>query len=228
MTLDEKVLSEAKEIRGTLIDLETQAAHARIDYHAAIKKLHASGGSLREIAEALELSHQRVHQIVEGPPAVPGPPPWVPRGGWRRHRGRHGGNRKYFVARFDDGAREVMVDAQAEADALKHNYIGTEHLMLALVKRGVEGVSYDAARERVVEQVGEGDEPWIAGMPRPFTPRAKRILEAALNDATDAGREQFGPDEILLAIVSDSRGVGGEVLRDLGVTPDRLREQPAK
>jgi hypothetical protein len=228
MTLDEKVLSEAKEIRGTLIDLETQAAHARIDYHAAIKKLHASGGSLREIAEALELSHQRVHQIVEGPPAVAGPPPWVPRGGWRRHRSRHGGNRKYFVARFDDGAREVMVDAQAEADALKHNYIGTEHLMLALVKRGVEGVSYDAARERVVEQVGEGDEPWIAGMPRPFTPRAKRILEAALNDATDAGREQFGPDEILLAIVSDSRGVGGEVLRDLGVTPDRLREQPAK
>jgi hypothetical protein len=228
MTLDEKVLSEAKEIRGTLIDLETQAAHARIDYHAAIKKLHASGGSLREIAEALELSHQRVHQIVEGPPAAPGPPPWVPRGGWRRHRGRHGGNRKYFVARFDDGAREVMVDAQAEADALKHNYIGTEHLMLALVKRGVEGVSYDAARERVVEQVGEGDEPWIAGMPRPFTPRAKRILEAALNDATDAGREQFGPDEILLAIVSDSRGVGGEVLRDLGITPDGLREQPAK
>ena len=121
-----------------------------------------------------------------------------------------------------------MVDAQKEADALKHNYIGTEHLMLALVKRGVEGVSYDAARERVVEQVGEGDEPWIAGLPRPFTPRAKRVLEAALNDATDAGREQFGPDEILLAIVSDSRGVGGEVLRDLGVTPDRLREQPAK
>jgi Clp amino terminal domain, pathogenicity island component len=226
MTLDEKVLTEAKEIRGTLIDLETQAAHARIDYHAAIKKLHASGGSLREIAEALELSHQRVHQIVEGPPAVPGPPPWVPRGGWRRHRGRHGGNRKFFVARFDDGAREVMVDAQKEADGLKHNYIGTEHLMLALVKRGVEGVSYDAAHERVVEQVGEGDEPWIEGMPRPFTPRAKRVLEAALNDATDAGREQFGPDEILLAIVSDSRGVGGEVLRDLGVTPEKLREQP--
>ena len=228
MTLDEHILAEAKEVRQHLVDLETQTAHTRVDYHAAIKKLHAAGGSLREIAEALELSHQRVHQIVDGPAGLPGPQPWM-RGGrkhGRRHRG--GRNRQYFVARFDDGAREVMVDAQAEADALKHNYIGTEHLMLALVKRGVEGVSYDAARERVVEQVGEGDEPWIAGLPRPFTPRAKRILEAALNDATDAGREQFGPDEILLAIVSDSRGVGGEVLRDLGVTPDRLREQPAK
>src|SRR3954471_13862794 len=227
MTLDEKVLGEAKKIRDRLIDFETQAAHARIDYHAAIKKLQASGGSLREIAEALELSHQRVHQIVEGPSAVPGPRPWLPSGSWRRG-GRQGGNRKFFVARFDDGAREVMVDAQKEADALKHNYIGTEHLMLALVKRGVEGVSYEPAREQIVQRIGGGEEPWIAGMPRPFTPRAKRVLETALNDATDAGREQFGPDEILLAIVSDSRGVGGEVLRDLGVTPEQLREQPGK
>lgn len=223
MTLDEKVLSEAKEIRGALIDLETQAAHARIDYHAAIKKLHASGGSLREIAEALELSHQRVHQIVDGPGAGPhgGPSHFFRRGGGR-WRGR---DRTYFIARFDDGARDVMVEAQKEADSLKHNYIGTEHLMLAIVKSGVEGVEYDAARAQVVERAGEGEEPWIAGMPRPFTPRAKRILEAALEDAADHGREQFGRDDILLALVSDSRGVGGEVLRDLGVTPEQLREQ---
>ena len=97
--------------------------------------------------------------------------------------------------------------------------------MLALAKRGVEGVSYDAAREQVVERVGEGDQQWIAGLPRPFTPRAKRVLEAALNDAVDSGREQFGLDDILLALVSDSRGVGGEVLRDLGVTAEQLRER---
>jgi ATP-dependent Clp protease ATP-binding subunit ClpC len=132
------------------------------------------------------------------------------------------------MARFDDGAREVMVEAQNEADALRHPYLGTEHLMLALAKRGIEGVSYDDARKQVVERVGEGDEQWIAGLPRPFTPRAKRVLEAALNDAVDAGREQFGPDDILLALVSDSRGVGGEVLRGLGVTAEQLRGQPAK
>jgi hypothetical protein len=228
MTLDEQILAEAKEVRQHLVDLETQTAHTRVDYHAAIKKLHAAGGSLREIADALELSHQRVHQIVDGPAGLPGPQPWM-RGGWkhgRRHRG--GRNRQHFIARFDDGAREVMVEAQKEADSLEHPYLGTEHLMLALAKRGIEDVFYDAARKQVIERVGEGDEQWIAGLPRPFTPRAKRVLETALNDAVDAGREQFGPDDILLALVSDSRGVGGEVLRDLGVTPEQLRGQPAR
>jgi ClpA/ClpB-like protein len=225
MTLDEEVLAEAREARQRLVDLESQTAHVRVDYQHAIKKLHAAGGSLREIADALELSHQRVHQIVEGPSGPPGGgPPWAGRR-WKhgRHRGR---NRRYFVARFDEGAREVMVEAQKEADSLRHSYLGTEHLMLALATRGVEGVSYDAAREQVVERVGEGDEQWVAGLPRPFTPRAKRVLEAALSDAVDAGREQFGRDDILLALVSDSRGVGGEVLRDLGVTAEQLRGRP--
>src|SRR4051794_33524683 len=154
MTLDEQVLAEAKEIRGRLIDLETQTAHARVDYHAAIKKLQAAGGSLREIAEVLELSHQRVHQIVEGPPAVPGFQPWM-RGGRKHGRRRGGGRRQFFMARFDDGAREVIVQAQKEADSLKNGYVGTEHLMLAIVRRGLEGVSYDEARERVVARHGE-------------------------------------------------------------------------
>ncbi len=224
MTLDEQVLAEAKEARQRLVDLESQTAHVRVDYHHAIKKLHAAGGSLREIADALELSHQRVHQIVEGPAGPPGGPPWAGRR-WKHGRQR-GRNRRYFMARFDDGARDVMVEAQHEANSLKHPYLGTEHLMLALAKRGIEGVSYDAARAQVVERVGEGEEEWVAGLPRPFTPRAKRVLEAALNDAVDAGREKFGPDDILLALVSDSRGVGGEVLRDLGVTAERLRGQP--
>jgi len=223
MTLDEQILAEAKEARQRLVDLESQTAHVRVDYQHAIKKLHAAGGSLREIAEALELSHQRVHQIVEGPAGPPGGPPWAGRR-WKHGRQR-GRNRRYFMARFDDGARDVMVGAQKEADSLRHNYLGTEHLMLALAKRGIEGVSYDAARAQVVERIGEGEEPWIEGLPRPFTPRAKRVLEAALNNTVDAGREQFGPDDILLALVADSRGVGGEVLRDLGVTAEQLRGQ---
>jgi hypothetical protein len=230
MTLDEQILAEAKEMRQHLVDLESQTAHARVDYHHAIKKLHAAGGSLREIADALELSHQRVHQIVDGPAGPPGPQPWMRGGGRRMHGRRHRGGRgrQHFIARFDDGAREVMVDAQKEADSLRHAYLGTEHLMLALARRGVEGVDYDAARAQVVERVGEGDEQWVAGLPRPFTPRAKRVLESALNDAVDSGREQFGPDDILLSLVSDSRGIGGEVLRDLGVTAERLRGQPGR
>src|SRR5712692_11351957 len=84
MTLDEKVLAEAKDVRARLVELESQTAHTRVDYHHAIKKLHAAGGSLRDIADALELSHQRVHQIVEGP-VPPGVPPWAGRA-WKRGR----------------------------------------------------------------------------------------------------------------------------------------------
>jgi hypothetical protein len=219
MTLDEQVLAEAREVRQRLVDLESQTAHARVDYHHAIKKLHAAGGSLREIAEALELSHQRVHQIVEGPAGPPGGPPWA----GRRWKHRRHGNRRYFIARFDDDARGLIVEAQKEADSLKHPYLGTEHLMLAIVKRGVEGVSYDAARQQIVERIGEGDTEWVEGLPRPLTPRAKRVLASALDEAEAAGREQFGPDDILLAMVSDSRGAGGEVLRSLGVTAEQLR-----
>src|SRR5438132_5082979 len=163
MTLDEKVLAEAKDVRARLVELETQTAHTRVDYHHAIKKLHAAGGSLREIAEALELSHQRVHQIVEGPIAPAGPPPWAGRT-WKRGRHRQ---RQFFMARFDDAAREVMVEAQKEADSLKHGFVGTEHLLLALLRRGTGKleITADAAREQVVERVGEGDEPWVAGVP---------------------------------------------------------------
>jgi hypothetical protein len=222
MTLDEQVLAEAREVRQRLVDLESQTAHARVDYHHAIKRLHAAGGSLREIAEALELSHQRVHQIVEGPTAPVGRS-WT---GWRRGHGRgQSRGRDFFIARFDDGAKDVMVQAQKEADSLKHNYVGTEHLMLAVLRRGIEGLDYKAARKQVVERIGEGDEPWVAGLPRPLTPRAKRALEGALTEATAAGREQFGPEDILLAIAADLKGEGGEVLAELGATPEQLREQ---
>ena len=227
MTLDEQILAEARDVRQRLVDLESQTAHARVDYHHAIKKLHAAGGSLREIAEVLDLSHQRVHQIVEGPVAVPGPS--FGRRGHRHGRRGHGRRgREVFMARFDEGAKDVMVQAQKEADSLKHNYIGTEHLVLAVANRGVEGLDYDAARREVVDRIGEGEDQWIAGLPRPLTPRAKRTLAAALELAESAGREQFGPEDILLVIASDPKGTGGEVLSALGVTPERLREQLAR
>jgi hypothetical protein len=218
MTLDEKVLAEAKEIRQRLVDLESRTAHARVDYHHAIKKLHAEGGSLREIAEALELSHQRVHQIVDDSAGPPGPPPWVGRR-WRRG-GHRGGFRRLFL---DDAAGELMTQAQNEAESLKHGYIGTEHLLLALLRRGTGGLdlSADAAREEIVARVGEGDQPWIGGT----SPRAKRVLAHALHEAMGAGREQVTPEDILLAVADDPRGTGGEVLRAHGVTPEQLRER---
>jgi hypothetical protein len=225
MTLDEQVLAEARDVRQRLVDLESQTAHARVDYHHAIKKLHAAGGSLREIAEALELSHQRVHQIVEGAPPSSGPP-WAGRG--RRHR-RGRLSRGAFLVRFDAAARQVMVEAQVEADSLRHNYVGTEHIMLALLRRDVGGLGVDieTARREVVERIGEGDESLgPLKIPRPFTPRAKRALEQALVQATTAAHERITPHDLLMAILSDTKGTGGEILEALGVTPERLQPQP--
>ena len=83
MGLDESLVREAEAARARLLEARHAAERARDDYHQAIRRLHAAGGSLREIAEALRLSHQRVHQIVEE--AEP-PRPW-----WRRgRRGRRG------------------------------------------------------------------------------------------------------------------------------------------
>ena len=98
MTLDEQVLAEAKEARQRLVDLESQTAHVRVDYHHAIKKLHAAGGSLREIADALELSHQRVHQIVDGPGGRARAAPWMRRG-WKRGRRQRGGRDRRVLHR---------------------------------------------------------------------------------------------------------------------------------
>jgi hypothetical protein len=224
MTLDEQVLEEARQARQRLVDLEGQTAHARVDYHHAIKKLHAAGGSLREIAEALELSHQRVHQIVEGAPPS-STHPWA---GHVRRRRRGKLHRGEFLVRFDAAARQVMVEAQVEADSLRHNYVGTEHIMLALLRRDVGGlgVEVDAARREVAHRIGEGDASVPLRMPRPFTPRAKRALEQALVVATGEKRERITPDDLLLAIALDAKGTGGEILQALGVTPERLQPQP--
>ena len=224
MTLDDAVLEEARQARQQLVDLESQTAHARVDYHHAIKKLHAAGGSLREIAEALELSHQRVHQIVEGTPPS-STPHWV---GHVRRRRRGKLHRGDFLVRFDAAARQVMVEAQREADSLRHNYVGTEHILLALLRRDVGGlgVEIDAARREVVHRIGEGDASVPLRMPRPFTPRAKRALEQALVVATGEKRERITPDDLLLAIALDAKGTGGEILQALGVTPERLQPQP--
>jgi hypothetical protein len=221
MTLDEKVLDEARQARQKLVDLESQTAHARVDYHHAIKKLHAAGGSLREIAEALELSHQRVHQIVEDVPGLPWPKGWIESTPWKRH-----GRRQPFLARFDDDAREVVSDALGEAESLRHNYLGTEHLLLALLKRGTggPGLDYEAARAEIVREVGEGKEPVSGGRVR-FTPRAKRAMEAALQEAKSQRRRCISAEDLLLAVAADRKGTASQALEALGVTPEQLRER---
>src|SRR5918994_1562637 len=154
MTLDEGVLNEARELRSRLLELQHDADRAKLDYHHAIRRLHAAGGSMREIAEALDLSHQRVHQIVEGDEPVGRRMGWAPPGAWRS-RG---------VGRFTRVARQVVMRSQKEAHQLGVTEIAPEHLLLGLtaLERGTggkalaaQGVDLDRVRAELGEPVRE-------------------------------------------------------------------------
>jgi ATP-dependent Clp protease ATP-binding subunit ClpC len=135
--------------------------------------------------------------------------------------------------RFTERARRVVVLAQEEASALNHNHIGTEHLLLGLVRDG-EGVaaralqeleiSLDAVREQVEEIIGRGKhEP--AGGHIPFTPRAKKVLELSLREARQLGHDYIGTEHILLGIIREGDGVGAQVLVNLGGKLSRVRDK---
>jgi ATP-dependent Clp protease ATP-binding subunit ClpA len=129
--------------------------------------------------------------------------------------------------RFTDRARRVVVLAQEEARQLHHNYIGTEHILLALLGEGngvafrvLErfGMSIQGTREEVKAIVPPG-----AGAPTghiPFTPRAKKILELALREALQMQHNYIGTEHILLGLIREGEGVGAQVLKqhaaDLG------------
>jgi ClpA/ClpB-like protein len=230
MTLDGAILKEAKEARAALLDVQHQADKARLDYQYAIQRLHAAGGSLREIAEALGVSHQRVHQIVEDKTereSAQCPPFGVQFGpSFFRRRGFRGGG---FLERFEPEARAVVAQAQEEGTELRHRWVGTEHLLLALARsegpagdalRSL-GIGHDAVRAVIVERIGEGTHKVPAG-PRPFTPRAKRAVEAALRAALGHGSERITPAHLAVAL-GECEGGAQDALIALGVDAAALR-----
>lgn len=134
--------------------------------------------------------------------------------------------------RFTHRARRVLVLAQEEARLLNHGFIGTEHILLGLIREeeGVAakaleslGVSLDAARVIVEEKVGAaGGTP--TGSP-PFTPRAKKVLELSLRESLQLGHNHIGTEHLLLGLVREGEGVGAQVLVSLGADPVHVRRQ---
>jgi ATP-dependent Clp protease ATP-binding subunit ClpC len=134
--------------------------------------------------------------------------------------------------RFTKRARHVVVLAQEEARALGHNYIGTEHLLLGLLReeegvaaRVLESLSItvEDLRAQVARIIGRSEA--IAGGQIPFTPRAKKVLELALREAVSLGHNYIGTEHILLAIVREKEGVAAQVLLDFGADPDKIRNE---
>ena len=225
--LDPELVRKAKEERDRLVDVQHDVERARSDYHHTIRVLHSAGGSLREIADELGLSHQRVHQIVDvtGESGFPQPPfpPFLGR------RGRRKGGPRFFE-RFSDEARRVVVLAQDEAQSVGHNYVGTEHLLLGLLMLGegaaadalgALGVTHEAAREQVIAIIGVGSAPVTGRLP--FTPRAKQTLELALREKTARGARCIEPEHLLLVLAREPEAVSTRVLAALGATEESLR-----
>jgi ATP-dependent Clp protease ATP-binding subunit ClpC len=134
--------------------------------------------------------------------------------------------------RFTDRARRVVVLAQEEARMLNHNYIGTEHLLLGLIHEGegvaaraleAMGISLEVVRQQVEEIIGQGQQAPSGHIP--FTPRAKKVLELSLREATQLGHEYIGTEHVLLGLVREGDGVAAQVLVKLGADLNRVRQQ---
>jgi len=134
--------------------------------------------------------------------------------------------------RFTERARQVVVLAQEEARTLKHNYIGTEHILLGLLReeeglaaRVLESldITVERVRAQVVRIVGSGEE--VTSGQIPFTPRAKKVLEMALREALSLGHNYIGTEHILLGLVRENEGVAARILVDFDADSEKIRNE---
>ena len=134
--------------------------------------------------------------------------------------------------KFTERARKVLHLAQEEAQRFKHNYIGTEHLLLGLIREGDGvaakvlsnlGVDLDKARISVESILGRGNRVVIGEIG--FTPRAKKVIELAVDEARRLHHHYLGTEHLLLGLVREGQGIGAGVLESLGVSLEKVRAQ---
>ncbi len=136
-----------------------------------------------------------------------------------------------MFGRFTERAQKAILLAQESAKELKHNYVGTEHLLLGLVKEG-EGIAanvleqlgadLEKIKEKVIAAVGEGnDGEEILG----FTPRTKRVFELSFLEARNLGHNYVGTEHILLGLIKEGEGVAAVVLKRLGLDLINVRKE---
>jgi len=134
--------------------------------------------------------------------------------------------------RFTERARQVVVLAQDEARALKHNYIGTEHILLGLLReeeglaaRVLESldITVEEVRAHVARVVGQGDV--VTAGQIPFTPRTKKVLELALQEGLSLGHNYIGTEHLLLGLVRENDGVAARILLEFDADADTVRNE---
>ena len=133
--------------------------------------------------------------------------------------------------RFTDRARRAVVLAQEEARELGHDHVGTEHILLGMLRDGGGvaasaltslGITHEAARDAVTVTVSRSDSP---GARIPFTGRAKRSLELALREALQLGCDYIGTEHILLGLIHNDTSMAARTLAGLGAQPEAVRQR---
>ena len=136
------------------------------------------------------------------------------------------------MERFTDRARRVVRLAEEEARMLSHNWIGTEHILLGLIREGEGvaakaleslGISLEAVRRQVEEMIGRGQQ--AASERIPFTPRAKTVLELSLREVKELRHHYIGTEHILLGLLREGDGVAAQALVALGADLNQVRQQ---
>ncbi len=137
-----------------------------------------------------------------------------------------------FYGRFTKRAERALLFAQEEAKNLGHNYVGTEHLLLGLLREG-EGIAaqvlqsvditIEKVREHVEELIGKGNYNFSEGFG--FTPRTKRVMELSFYEARNLGHNYVGTEHLLLSLIREGEGVAARIIKDLGADLINLREK---
>jgi len=134
--------------------------------------------------------------------------------------------------RFTEPARHVIQLAQEEAREFQHDYIGTEHILLGLLREELGlaagvlarlGITAERVRAEVVTTVGSGES--VTSGQIPFTPRAKKVLELALREALSLRDDEIDTEHILLGLLRENEGLASRLLRQLGAPPGRIRHE---
>src|SRR5579884_3304277 len=137
--------------------------------------------------------------------------------------------------KFTERARKVLQLAQEEAQRFNHNYIGTEHLLLGLVREGEGvaakvlanlGVDLNKVRSAVEFIIGRGDRTVTGDIG--LTPRAKKVIELAVDEARRLDHHYVGTEHLLLGLIREGEGIAAGVLESLGVTLEKARAEVLK
>ncbi len=138
--------------------------------------------------------------------------------------------------RFTERARKVIILAKEEAKRFNHDYIGTEHILLGLIKEGESvaaavlqnlGLSLDTIRLEVEKLVQFGPSTIVSG-DIPFTPKAKKVIELAMDEARRLGHNYIGTEHLLLGLIKEGEGVASHVLMNVGLDLNKVRAEVIK